>query len=295
VTDAPLSYALITPARNEGKYIRRTLESMMAQTVPPVRWVIVSDASTDDTDAIVAEYQERAPWIELVRREATETRQFGAKVRAFNAGWERLADVEYDLIGNLDADLEFPPEYFAFLLEKFRELPDHGLIGTPYVDVGTAFQKSKASDRKHVPGACQLFRRECFEAIGGYTPLPTGGMDLVAELRCRQLGWKTRSFEDYLLTHLRPIGTATRGLLASRFNYGNRDYYFGVDPIWQLVRVVNQMRHRPYLIGGLYILAGYIWGHITRHPSPVPADLRAFRRREQRQRLLQIFTGKPGD
>ena len=289
--DAGRGYVLVTPARNEGKFIRGTIDSMVAQTVPPLRWVIVSDASTDDTDAIVQEYMEHIPWIELVQMPPAGPRDFGGKVRAFNAGYERVRDLDYAFVGNLDADLTFDPDHFEFLLDRFSENPDFGLVGTTYIDIGKEAGDELTRDTQHVPGACQLFRREAFEAIGGYTPLPTGGIDLLAELACRQAGWKSRSYSERSLTHYRPVGTATRSMYASRFNYGYRDYYFGGDPLWQVFRVVNQMRHRPLIIGGLCILAGYVWGHATRKPSPVPPEIRKFRRSEQRARMRRMFGG----
>ncbi len=285
------SYVLITPARNEGKFIRGVIDSMVAQTVPPLRWIIVSDASTDDTDDIVQEYMEHTPWIELVQLPQAGPRDFGGKVRAFNAGYDRVRDLDYAFVGNLDGDLTFDPDHFEFLLDRFAENPDHGLMGTTYIDIGKEAGDELTRDTEHVPGACQLFRREAFEAIDGYTPLPTGGIDLLAELACRQAGWKSRSYSERTLTHYRPVGTATRGIYASRFNYGYRDYYFGGDPLWQVFRVFNQFRHRPYIIGGLCILAGYVWGHAMRKPSPVPPKVRKFRRSEQRARMKRMFGG----
>lgn len=290
MSEERLSYVIVTPARNEGKNIRRTIESMIAQTAPPLRWIIVSDGSTDNTDEIVGEYMDKVDWLELVRRPPGESRDFGAKARAFAAGVEHVADLDYDLIGNLDADLAFRPEYFAFLLDRYSEMPKHGLLGTVYADVGTEYLESRTRDVSHVPGACQLFRRKCFEEIGGYTPLPTGGMDLLAELRCRHAGWKTHAFDEHVLVHLRPVGTATRTVLGARFNYGYRDYYFGAHPLWQLLRFLNQLRMRPIIIGGICIAAGYLRGHIMRHPSPVPPEIRAFRRQEQRDRIRRLFS-----
>jgi glycosyltransferase involved in cell wall biosynthesis len=264
---------------------------MLAQTVPPLRWVIVSDASTDDTDAIVREYTAACDWLELVQLPKAGPRDFGGKVRAFNAGYDRVRHLDYDLIGNLDADLTFDSDYFEFLLDRFEALPDHGLLGTAYVDEGQESTDDWTRDERHVPGACQLFRRACFEAIGGYTPLPTGGVDLLAELSCRRAGWKTRAFGEKVLHHYRPPGTATRSVYSSRFNYGYRDYYFGGDPLWEMLRVVNQLRRPPYVIGGLCILAGYLWGHLARKGSPVPPEIRAFRRSEKRARIKRLFGG----
>ena len=122
----PLAYVLITPARNEAAYIEATIQSMIAQTVLPLRWVIVSDGSTDGTDEIVEKYMPGRPWLELVKLPPRAERNFAAKVLAFRAGYERVKDLPYEVIGNIDADVSFPADYFAFLLERFEELPDLG-------------------------------------------------------------------------------------------------------------------------------------------------------------------------
>src|SRR5215472_7940973 len=135
----PLSYALVTPARNEEQFIERTLQSVVMQTRLPIRWIIVSDGSTDGTDAIVRDYAQRYRWIDLLRVEGGEGRDFARKVRAFSAGYEKLRDVPYDIVGNLDADLSFDEEFFASLLEKFVGMPDLGVAGAPYLEGGVHY------------------------------------------------------------------------------------------------------------------------------------------------------------
>ena len=129
-----LAYALVTPAHNEAALIERTIQSVIAQTLLPRRWIIVSDGSTDGTDDIVRRYQEGRPWLELVRLPPRTTRDFAAKVRAFRAGYERLRAAEFDIIGNVDADVSFGPDYFAFLVARFEALPELGVAGTHYVE-----------------------------------------------------------------------------------------------------------------------------------------------------------------
>ena len=129
-----LSYVLITPARNEADHIAKTLESVVAQTVLPLRWVIVSDGSTDGTDAIVESFQIGRPWIHLIKLPPRTERNFAAKVNAFHAGQERVQDLPYDVIGNVDGDVSFPPDYFDFLLAKMEAAPRLGVAGTHYVE-----------------------------------------------------------------------------------------------------------------------------------------------------------------
>src|SRR4051812_32497182 len=143
------TYVLVTPARNEQDFIELTIRSMVAQTVKPLKWVIVSDGSTDRTDEIVEGYAANHPWIELVKRPPRTERHFGGKVAAFNAGFERVKDLNYDLVGSMDADISFEPDYFSFLLQKFRENPKLGLGGTPFRE-GNATYDYRVTSTDHV-------------------------------------------------------------------------------------------------------------------------------------------------
>ena len=172
-----MKYVLITPAHNEEAFIERTLASMVAQTRLPERWVIVDDGSTDRTAQIVEGYASRYPWIELFRMPERIDRSFAGKVHAFNAGLERARSLEFDVIGNLDADLSFDPEYLEFLIGKFAEDPRLGVAGTPFTeDDGYDTARDSFEGENHVAGGCQLFRRQCFEKVGGYIP-NRGGRD----------------------------------------------------------------------------------------------------------------------
>src|SRR5881392_294603 len=173
-----MKYVLITPAHNEAAFIQETLDSMVAQTLLPERWVIVDDGSTDRTAEIVDSYEKRYPWVELIRRPRRLDRSFAGKVRAFNTGLERVRSLQFEVIGNLDADLSFEPDYLEFLLRKFSEDPKLGVAGTPFTeDGGYDTAKDSFEGENHVAGGCQLFRRRCFEDVGGYIPNPAGGVD----------------------------------------------------------------------------------------------------------------------
>jgi poly-beta-1,6-N-acetyl-D-glucosamine synthase len=284
MTSNDLTYVLITPARNEARLIAATIESVIAQTMRPLKWVIVSDGSTDGTDAIVTQYAEMHPWIELVRRPEHAERHFGAKVRSFNAGRGALPDAGYDVVGNLDADITFEKDYFEFLLGRFAEDPRLGVVGTPFVEGDVRYDYRFASI-EHVSGACQLFRRECFEDIGGYVPVPGGGIDWIAVTTARMKGWKTRTFLEKVCHHHRPMGTAAAGTFRALYRLGRKDYYLGGHPLWQLFRASFQMSRKPYVIGGVLLMAGYLGGMIRRISRPVSPELLRFHRREQMRRL----------
>jgi len=279
----PSSYVLITPARNEARFIEWTIASVVAQTVRPVKWIIVSDGSTDGTDDIVRTHAVRHGWIELLRMPERRERHFAGKVHAFNAGYARVKDLDYGVIGSLDADISFDDEYFSFLLGKLADDPGLGLVGTPFKD--TSIYDYRFVSIEHVSGACQLFRRECFEAIGGYVPVKGGGIDHIAVLTARMKGWKTRTFTEKVSFHHRDIGSAGHGSVAAKFRVGTLDYALGGHPIWEAFRTVYQMTRRPVIVGGLSLLAGYLWAMVRRTERPISRDLLAFRRREQMHRL----------
>jgi glycosyltransferase involved in cell wall biosynthesis len=285
-----LSYVLITPARNEERFIELTIKSVVAQTVRPLKWVIVSDGSTDRTDVIVQRYSVDHPWIELVRMPERRERNFAGKVQAFNAGHARMAGLKYDIIGNLDADVSFDAEYFEFLLGKFADNPRLGVAGTPYRE-GSFQYDYRFTSIEHVSGQCQLFRRECFEEIGGFVPRKIGGVDLVAVTTARMKGWETRTFPEKPYYHHRKMGTAAQGTLIVPYRVGQTDYVLGSHPVWEFFRCIYQLTRPPILLGGSLRLVGFFWAMTRRVQKQVSADFVRFRREEQMRRLEKFFIG----
>jgi len=282
-------YVLITPARNEAKFIELTIKSVVAQTVRPLKWVIVSDGSTDGTDELVSRYAAVHPWIESIRMPERRQRHFAGKVRAFIAGIARMKGLEYAIIGSLDADISFEEDYFSFLLQKLAEDPALGLVGTPFQERSNRTYDYRFASIEHVSGACQMFRRECFEEIGGYLPVKAGCIDHIAVISARMKGWKTRTFTDKVCLHHREMGTAQHGILVARFRNGAKDYAIGNHPVWELFRTVYQMTKRPFLIGGLVLVCGYMWAVIRQIERPVSRELVKFYRREQMMRLKKVL------
>jgi len=286
-----LSYAIVTPARNEAQYIELTVRSMVAQTRRPIKWIIVNDGSTDRTDEIVREYMAENPWIELIRMPERQERHFAGKVHAFNAGYERAKALEVDVVGNLDADVSFDPDHFESLIAKMEANPQLGVAGAPFRE--GAFQYDyRFSNIENVWGGCQLFRRECFEEIGGYMPLKGGCIDHVAVVSARLHGWQTRTFPEKVCLHHREMGTALQGGLKARFKLGVKDYTVGNHPLWELFRTFYQMMRRPFVVGGLALGWGYAWSLVRREEIPLSQELVAFVRREQMHRLKRFFRGK---
>jgi glycosyltransferase involved in cell wall biosynthesis len=288
--EVAMKYVLITAARNEEAVIPHTLESVIAQSRRPERWVIVDDGSSDRTADIVEQHAAGHPWIELVRRPRRVERSFAGKVHSINAGLERVQGLDFEVLGNLDADVSFEPGYLEFLLEKFAQDPGLGVAGTPFTEVGDydSTRDSFEGD-SYVAGPCQLFRYACFRDIGGYVANPAGGVDWIAVMTARMKGWRVRAFPDKRFHHHRSMGTAQRGPLAALFSYGEKDYYLGGSPLWQAFRVAYRMAKRPYVTGGLALLAGYSWAALRRIERPVSNELMRFHRRDQMRKLATIL------
>lgn len=282
-------YVLITPAHNEEEFIEKTIESMIHQTFLPVKWVIVDDGSTDKTPEIINRYLAQRPWIEMVQLPQRRDRSFAAKVHSFNAGYQKFKGLQYEIIGNLDADISFEKDFFAFLVERFAADPTLGVAGTIFREEGYSSETDSFEGQTHVSGQCQLFRRRCFEEIGGYIPHRAGGIDWMAVTTARMMGWKTRSFREKSFFHHRHLGTAGRSVLAAMFSYGEKDYYLGGHPIWELFRVAYRITKRPYIFAGLALGLGYCWAFLRRMPRPVSRELMTFHRQEQMLKLKTIL------
>lgn len=284
-----LSFVLITPARNEEVNIERTIRSVISQTRLPKKWVIVSDASTDGTEEIVTRYLNDNKWMELVRMPERRDRTFAAKVQCFNAGYDRVNGVSFDVVGCLDADISFERDYFSFLMEKFASMADLGVAGTPFIEDGYSSLKDSFEGEKHVAGGVQLFRKACYEDIGGYVPNKAGGIDWIAVTTARMKGWKTQSFKEKHFYHHRTLGTGGSNRLGALFNYGRKDYYLGGHPLWEIFRVMYRTVKKPYVIGSAAILSGYLWECLGKKPRAVSPELMRFHQQEQIQRLKAIL------
>lgn len=285
------TYVLITPARNEAQFVELTIRSVISQTILPLKWVIVSDGSTDGTDEIVQRHAAEHSWIEFVRMPERRERHFAGKVTAFNTGYAIARQVPHDLVASLDADIAFDSGYFEYLLGKIVQDEQLGLVGTPFQDGPNAIYDYRFVNIEHVSGACQLFRRKCFDEIGGYRPINGGGIDYFAVVSARMQGWKTRTFTDKVCVHHREMGTAQHGVLTARFKHGLKDYVFANHPVWEVSRTLYQMTKHPLVIGGMAMLAGYTWAALRRAKRPVSREMAEFIQREQMHRLKKFFLG----
>jgi len=282
-------YVLITPARNEEDFIEKTLESMIQQTAPPIRWVIVDDGSSDRTAEIVERYAKSYPWIELVRHPQRKERNFAGKVNAFNEGFKRIQNLQFAFVGNLDADISFGPDHFEYLLKKLQGDKALGVVSTAYTQDDWDSTKDSFEGQVSAAGACQLFRYGCFVDIGGYSASPAGGIDWIAVTTARMRGWKTRNYPERRFHHHRTMGTANRSEVGAAFAFGAKDYLLGGSPVWEVLRSAYRMTQRPIVIGGVALFLGYCWSAFRRVERPVSSEFMRFHRQEQMKKLRMIF------
>lgn len=286
-------YVLITPARNEEAFIEKTIQSVLAQTVLPEKWVIVSDGSTDRTDEIVEEYTKKYDFIELVRRSGDQQRNFGSKAKAVEYGYGNVKKLEFDFIGNLDADISLDSTYYAGILSKFLENERLGVAGGIRFDFCNGRFIKKHCARNSVGGPFQLFRRQCYEEIGGYRPLRFGGIDAVAETMARMYGWHVESFPEFQAYHHRCTGTARGSVFRGSFRLGIQHYVIGYHPLFETTSCIAHLLHYPLVIGSLTRLAGYTWAALKKYEKVMPDDFIRYIRSEQLGRLRSmLLTGQ---
>lgn len=287
-----IKYVLITPARNEDEYIGKTIEAVIAQTIKPEKWVIISDGSTDKTDEIAESYAKKIDFICFVKTKDQPDRNFGSKVAAFNLGLEQLTNVEYDFIGNLDADISFDPDYYEKVLQRFQQNEKLGIAGGVRVDIVNGKPLKIRSSKNSVAGGFQFFRKKCFEDIGGYKKLDYGGIDAVAEISARMHGWQVESFSDIVAEHNKPTGSAVGNILKQKFRAGVKYYLLGYPPLFPFMRFGLRLKQKPVIIGSLISILGYYWALVFRYKRPVPADFVRYLRKEQKKRIRNMLAGK---
>jgi glycosyltransferase involved in cell wall biosynthesis len=289
VTPPARAYLIVSPGRNEAQYMRRTLDSVIAQTERPARWVIVDDGSTDESPAILADYAARYPWITVVRRQDRGHRAVGSGViEAFYAGLETVSLDDFTYLCKLDLDLDLPPGYFAGLMDRMEADPRMGTCSGKTWYTGPAGQKisENISDEMSI-GASKFMRVSCFRQIGGFVrEVMWDGIDCH---KARMLGWKAVSWRDPELEfeHLRPMGSSQQNIYVGRRRHGAGQWFMGSDPAFFLVTVVNRLRYRPFVLGALASLQGYLGAWWRGEPQLPDPELRRFVRAYQREVLLR--------
>ena len=276
-------YVVISPVRDEEAYLRFTIESMLAQTIRPTEWVIVNDGSTDSTGAIIDEYAAQHSWIRAVHRGNRGFRKAGGGVvEAFNDGYRTLDTEDWQFVVKMDGDLTFEADYFEKCLENFHRDPQLGIGGGVICYIENGAKRFEFCPEFHVRGATKIYRRECWDAIGGFWPAP--GWDTMDEVKANMLGWGTRSFPDLHLQHHRYTGTAD-GIWAGMVKNGRANYVCGYHPLFMLAKCCLRLPKRPYVIGSIGLLYGFLSGYLKQIPQVDDRKTIGFLRRQQLGRL----------
>jgi len=276
-------YVVITPVRDEEEFVASTIECMLRQSIQPAEWVIVNDGSTDKTGEIIDDYARRYPWIRTRHRENRGFRKSGGGVvEAFNDGYEALTCRDWHFIAKFDGDLSFGPDYFERCFDYFRTELKLGLGGGAIYHVVDGEQRLEVCPRFHVRGATKIYRKACWEDIGGFWPAP--GWDTFDEVKANRLGWTTRTFEDLHLTHHRQTGTAD-GLWGGFVKNGRANYVCGYHPLFMLGKCARRTFQRPYFLGAAGLFYGFITGYCKGIPRVDDPLTIAYLRQQQLGRL----------
>lgn len=289
-------YLLITPVRDEAEFARRTLDSVTGQTVPPSKWVIVDDGSTDGTSEILAEYARRFGYIQVHRRKNRGERSVGPGViEAFYDGLKQVHDLpKYAYLCKLDLDLDLPRVYFERLIQMMESNPRLGTCsGKPYFPAPSNTKKdfsgklvSEGCGDELSVGMTKFYRTECFQQIGGFVrEVMWDGIDCH---QCRRLGWQAMSVDDPELRfiHLRPMGSSQQGIITGRRRHGFGQYFMGTGPLYMVASAAYRGLHPPYGLGSAAMLYGYLESMAKGKPRYSDEDFRKFLRRYQLECLL---------
>jgi poly-beta-1,6-N-acetyl-D-glucosamine synthase len=277
-------YLLISPCRDEAQYIRRTLDSVAAQSAPPALWVVVDDGSSDETPAILEEYARRLPYLRVVRRADRGGRQVGPGViEAFYAGLETVRLEDFDYLCKLDMDLDLPARYFELLMQRMESNPRIGTTsGKPWFvhPRSGALVPEICGDEMSV-GMTKFYRVACFDEIGGFVrQVMWDGIDCH---RARMLGWiaESRDLEPIRFVHLRPQGASQKGIWTGRVRAGFGQYFMGTSPLYYLAVAVHRLPAHPAVIGSVAMLWGYFASWLRGLPRYGDPEFRRFLRSYQ--------------
>lgn len=268
--------------------MRQTLDTMVSQSIRPARWVIVDDGSTDTTPQILAEYAARHDWIQIVTRTDRGRRSVGPGViEAFYAGYESINPDDYDYLCKMDLDLRLPPRYFEGLMERMEADPRIATCsGKAYIEGKNGELESERHGDENSIGASKFYRVSRFKELGGFVrEVMWDGID---GHRCRMRGWIACSWDDPELrfVHLRPMGSSQQSIFVGRMRHGYGQYYMGTGLLWMIATAVYRVTERPYVIGGLYILWGWLKAKLQGLPRYEEPGFRKFLRHYQWRALV---------
>ncbi len=285
------AYVLVSACRNEDAYIEGLIECVAAQKLRPIRWVIVDDSSTDDTYARASAHHQRLPFLDIIKAPQSNSRSFASQVYAAQFGYEFLKGIPFDYIGFLDADIRFSDDYYEKVIYEFDTDISLGLVGGTVVDKypDRVERSRQGSEDYHVAGGVQMFRRQCFEQMGAYTPIEGGGQDTIADVTAMMNGWRVRAFPSIEALHLRPDGFTQDSVFLRGMKWGRKFYSLGYHPLFYFGQCMRKVGHRPFIIGSLCQLLGFAVATVKRQPRAIPADIVRYIRKLQMQRIRHTY------
>jgi poly-beta-1,6-N-acetyl-D-glucosamine synthase len=284
MTTTALKYVIITPVRDEEEHLPSTIESLARQTIRPSEWVIVNDGSTDKTGSVIDAAAVKYPWIRAVHRANRGFRKSGGGVvEAFNDGYQALRCQDWQFIVKLDGDLSFEADYFQKCFEYFHREPELGLGGGSIYHVVDGEQVLESCPKFHVRGATKIYRRACWEVLGGLLPAP--GWDTLDEVKAQMHGWHTRTFSDLVLIHHRFTGSAD-GAWGGLVKNGRANYISGYHPLFMAAKCVSRLVRPPFFMGSLALAYGFASGYFKGIPQVDDSELIRYLRAQQLSRLL---------
>jgi len=281
-------YVLVTPAYNEEKFIEGLIKSVTAQTILPQKWIIVDDGSTDRTSEIIKQYEAKHSFISCLRlKRDSVVSYYSRRTDAVLSGIKEIKNMEFDFLAALDADIIIEPNYFEGLMQEFDRDAKLGIAAGIFRYVINGRLKTALTDRLCTSGSHQVFRRECYEQIGGYIPLKHGGDDSLVDIMARMHGWKTWSFDEYPAVQHRIVGVRGGGsILRARFRQGLTEYGIATHPLFMITKSLRRVvLEKPYLVGSAARFAGYLYAYCLREERQLPPEVKRFVRKEQIARL----------
>ncbi|HLH34447.1 MAG TPA: glycosyltransferase family A protein [Alloacidobacterium sp.] len=279
-------YVIITPVRDEEKYIEATISSVKGQTMRPVEWVIVDDGSSDRTSMILDAAAAEAPWIRIVHRADRGFRKAGGGVvEAFYDGYSALQSDDWEFIVKLDGDLSFSGDYFERCFDRFCRDPRLGIGGGVICHDVDGEMKIEPNPGFHVRGATKIYRRACWEAIGGLWRAP--GWDTIDEVQANRFGWTTQGFNDCRLLHHRLTGSAD-GAVRDRVKHGVACYISRYHLLFVMSSCLYRLVKKPYVIGSAAMFYGFLKGHFSDLPRVKDKQYVRYMHAQQLRRLCGL-------
>jgi biofilm PGA synthesis N-glycosyltransferase PgaC len=280
---AAIKYVIVSPVRDEEEYVQRTIDCVLSQTIRPAEWVIVDDGSGDGTARIIDQYAEKYSWIRIIHRVDRGERIPGTGVmEAFYDGYNRLQCQDWEFIVKLDGDVGLDPDYFQRCFEHLCNDPALGMCGGTMYCPRDGQLSIESNPQFHVRGPIKLYRRACWNAIGGL--LKTTGWDSLDEFQANRLGWRTKSFSEIKVIHYRPTG-AVQGAWRDGIKMGRASYIAGYHPVFMAAKCIKRLVQTPFIVVAIAHAYGFLSGYLQRIPQVQDRELIRYVRKQQIRRL----------